>query len=252
MLSDIKNYLAGIFKLALHSSWQAVNGLEGGLFAALATFWFGSLTIIHTPGSWVPTANLTLTFILYAAAAWIVLFLLRCIFFAPFQLWRRSRVVDAGQTRRAREIEHDKKLAMRFREIFPEESKRRLTSDLHNQHAYSDRESHMLAEMVVFLEAAETHFLNENLRDLAKELVESGEALLSYMGLKFFVYPDHQTNSPLRFAMQPNWNMDREGNGSPEQIRKYDALTKELERLVWNMSGAYDSLIKSFHTVLLT
>jgi hypothetical protein len=71
------------------------------------------------------------------------------------------------------------------------------------------------------------------------------------MAYKFFIYPKDRNERPLMFAMQPSWNLDREGNGSAEQQEKYDALTAELDAFVEKMSDAYDALIKAFHERLL-
>ena len=54
----------------------------------------------------------------------------------------------------------------------------------------------------------------------------------------------------MKFAMQPNLNMDREGSGSPEQIRKYDQLAEQMDSRVTAMSDTYDELIRAFHTQL--
>jgi hypothetical protein len=89
------------------------------------------------------------------------------------------------------------------------------------------------------------------LRDRVKDFTEASAKLLHFMAYKFFVFPSEQRESPLRFAMQPNWNVDREGNWSAEQEEKYTALTEELETHVEQMSETYDELIKAFHTQLL-
>ena len=138
-----------------------------------------------------------------------------------------------------------------MREIFPEASEVKLVSDLLNQHAYWDIQGDKLSDALHFLDSVESHFLIEDLRNLANEFVKSGAELLDFMGLKFFVYPRGRTERPLYFAMQPSWNLDREGNGSDEQVRKYDSLTRELESHVGKFSRAYEELIRAFHRALL-
>lgn len=228
-----RSYFQEIFVVALRSSWKAANGIEGAALAGAAMIWTGVLSIIPGAGSWVQAANWFLSFVLYAIIAWAILFVFRLTFVAPFQLWKREHIenikittdADAGNQRRQQIIEHDKKTATQFRNIIPEPGKRRLTSALLNQHSYSNRESEMLANAVDFLDTVEAHFLDEKLQKCAKDLANSGAKLLEFMGLKFFIYPREQRERPFTFAMQPNWNLDREGSESEEQIRKYDALT---------------------------
>jgi hypothetical protein len=148
-------------------------------------------------------------------------------------------------------IEHDRQLAARVRETFPERQKQKLTSDLLNAHAYWDTQSNCLSDAIHYLDSAEAHFLDEVLRQRAREFAEAGAELSKFMGYKFFVYPKESRDRPLMFAMQPNLNVDREGNGSVVQQDKYDVLTDELDSHVNKMSATYDELIRAFHKQLL-
>jgi hypothetical protein len=211
-IRKFRSYLHGIFTFARQSSWKAANGLEGAALAGAAMIWLGLLAIIPGVSSWVQAANWFLSFILYAIIAWIVLFTFRFTLVAPFELWKRERIenaaktanVDAQSQHREQVIEHDKKIAAEVRNIITEVGKRRLVSDLLNQHLYSGRESQMLASAVDFLGTVEAHFLDEELQERAKVLENAGAELLEFMGLKFFVYPREQKEPPLIFAMQPS------------------------------------------------
>lgn len=255
--SMFRDYIRGIGANALHSSWRAVNGLAGAAIAGVALIWPGILNLASRSDWWGDPVNWLGSFLLYGATAWIALFTIQFIFLAPFQLWRNERARNINTTsneanNRDREVvEHDKKLAAEIRELFPESQKQKLCSDLLNQHAYWNAQSHFLIDATHFLASAEAHFLDTVLQRRAKDFVEASDKLLEFIGLKFFIYPSDQRDSPLRFAMQPNWNIDREGNGSPEQMTKYDTLTEQLEASVEKMSLAYDEMIKGFHTQLL-
>jgi hypothetical protein len=255
----LEAYLKESLTIAARSSWRAANGLFGAAIAGAALIWPGVQQFILRADWWTDAANWLCSFATYAVVAWIILFILQLIFVAPFQLWRNERSKNAtvkadsqlNDTRRQGMIEHDRKLSARIREIFPEPQKQKLTSDLLNAHLYWDSQSNCLGEAINFLDSAETHFLDEVLRQRAKQFADAGAELLKFMAYKFFVYPKERLDRPLMFAMQPSLNIDREGDGSVEQQDKYDALTDELDANVNRMSAAYDELIRAFHKQLL-
>jgi hypothetical protein len=161
---------------------------------------------------------------------------------------RRLEKQAATETPRQRQIiEHDKTLAAQIRELFPEGSKIKLASDLLNQHAYWDTQFKQLSEALIFLDSAEAHFLVEELQSRVKEFIAAGSELLHFLAYTFFYYPRDQRESPIYFAMQPNLNVDREGSGTAEQDRKYDALTSRLESHVAKFAQTYEELIRAFH-----
>jgi len=90
----LRDYVKGILGLAFRSSWKAANGLEGAALAGAALIWPGLLPVFIRDESWAPAARWILSFVLYAAAAVIILFVIRLVFIAPFQIWRRDRKVD--------------------------------------------------------------------------------------------------------------------------------------------------------------
>lgn len=232
----LKEYLRSIFGIASHSSWKAANGIAGAALAGFAMIWPGVVPFVPATRFWAQPTNWFFSFIMYAVIAWIVLLVFQLIFLAPYQLLKRERLNRANAERKTaievshnrQIIEHDAKLASKLRRILPEPRMQKLTSNLLNEHAYRDTENRTLGDAITFLDSAEAHFLIENLQKGVKEFADAGADLLRFMGLKFFVYPSEQREPPLRFAMQPNWNLDREGDGSDEQIRKYDTLTDEL------------------------
>jgi len=243
---------------ALKDSWRGANGLAGAGIAGVGLIWPGLQKIISAPVWWAEASNWLISFIIYAIAAWLFLLLFQFIFISPYKIWQHAHekteftVAEQIKAQRAHQVvEHDKQIAAKFREIFPENQKQKLLSDLLNQHAYWDKQAGLLNDAGSFLAATETYFLNETLREKSALLVVATDKLLEFMGLKFFVYPRDQRTSPTMFAMQPNLNIDREGNGTPEQYEKYDKLTEELDSRANEVSDAYNNLIRSFHIELL-
>jgi hypothetical protein len=251
-------YFREVFTSAARSSWKAANGIAGAAIAGFGLIWPGIWKFTSRVDWWADATDWIGSFLIYAGIAWIIIFVVHLVFLAPFQLWRVENdrsvaLAENGQPsndRAQKVIEHDRKLAARIREIFPENQKQKLVSDLINEHAYLDVQGNRLGDAVNFLNAAETHFLDDVLENCAKALADAGTELLQFLGLKFFIYPREQRQSPIRYVMQPNWNIDREGSGSEEQMEKYDALTTDLDRKVAEMSARYDQLIKSFHAQL--
>jgi hypothetical protein len=253
----LRTYLQRIGKTALQCSWRATNGLAGAALAGVFLIRPGVIAFVQETKWGAQPANWLLSFILYAMIAWTILFFIQLIFFAPYllykrdQQWKSEDSARAETNRQALIVKHDKELASRLREIFPEGEKQVLRSNLLNQHAYWDTQSGKLMQAVLFVESAEAHFLEKEVQKRAKDFAEASGSLLHFMAYKFFVYPQDQRTSPIRFVMQPNLNADRDGDGSVEQDRKYDALTEQLEAHVEQMSDAYDTLIKAFHAQLL-
>ena len=70
--------------------------------------------------------------------------------------------------------------------------------------------------------------------------------------LKVFCVPPRQSELNKRLCMHPNFNLDREGSGDPDEMEKYDKLTVELDKCVLdarNKYTSYRSLIKK-HLVI--
>jgi hypothetical protein len=250
----LKTYLKRTLGFAASASWKAVNGLAGAALAGFALIWPGVFDFAGTRGIVPNAANWLLSFLIYALVAWSILFAFQLIFIAPYRLWRlaeaKAAKTDAKDT--DDQLQHDRVLAAKVRELFPESTKRKLESDLVNDHAYWDTQSLAFADLIDFLDSAEAHFLDMEIRDRAKKLADASAKLLEFMGFKFFIYPHEQRDRPMRSAMQPRLNLDREGDGSDEQIRKYDELTDQLSELTKEMSGAYNDLIRAFHERLRT
>lgn len=191
----LKTYLRENLIISARSSWRAANGLSGAAIAGFALIWPGVQNFTSRTDLWANAANWFGSFAIYAAIAWTILFILQFIFVAPFQLWRdeRSRnenstIEDQTKMDRSREIvEHDKRLAARVRELFPEAQKQKLASDIWNQHAYWNTQGNMLIELTHFLSSAEAYFLDDILQARAKDLAGAGGQLLEFLAYKFFV-----------------------------------------------------------------
>jgi hypothetical protein len=153
----------------------------------------------------------------------------------------------ASKSQLDRALKHDQEIADRFRHTFPEHSRDSLVRWLLDDHSCFTDQLNGLEESVVFLQSAEAHFLNQSVRELAARLIKPSTEMLGFVSYKFFPFPKDQRGDRLRIVLAPGLNVDREGDGTAEQSRKYNTLAEELEKLVRNWSDAYDALIVGFH-----
>ncbi|MBI4723955.1 MAG: hypothetical protein HY765_02840 [Rhodomicrobium sp.] len=159
---------------------------------------------------------------------------------------------ESGALRSARvaSIEHDKRLADQVRNILPESKVNDMLGSLGGAHAYRDRYAILLDESDNLLSSGELHFLNKEIRENCEKLKQASSDLREFISQWFFVYPRHQTHNDMQYAMQPSLCCDREGDGSYDQIAKYDELTAQLNERIRNYQAAYLAFIGSFHTQL--
>jgi hypothetical protein len=87
----LKTYFLLLSKSACKSSWTAANGIEGAAIVGVITMWRGNISIISGSGPSIEAVNWALSFILYAAASFVLLFLIRIIFVSPFLIWKVER-----------------------------------------------------------------------------------------------------------------------------------------------------------------
>jgi hypothetical protein len=93
-----------------------------------------------------------------------------------------------------------------------------------------------------FLASTSNRFLTPSIAKATERFLTAWSEAGSFISYKFFVFPNNQTEPPYRLCMTPGLNMDREGDGSPEQVEKYDGLTSELEKLTETLIVEYRAL----------
>lgn len=99
-----------------------------------------------------------------------------------------------------------------------------------NDHSCYTSEIRSINNFVVFFDETSHYFLCKSLNCLREELIIQLEALTSFIGLKFFVYPRDQRGENTRLCLQPDLNIDREGFPSDSNIfQRYGKLQEELE-----------------------
>ncbi len=140
---------------------------------------------------------------------------------------------------------HDKNIFQQANELMKEEEFSDLLSWLLDDHSYTTNKCRKLEMFCNFLTKTENQFLLDELKTPAQSFLSCSHKLIEFLCLKFFVYPDSQTITDMRLCMQPSWNIDRDGGGSPEEFEKYTKLTKELEQYVLDTQKNYHELRKN-------
>lgn len=147
---------------------------------------------------------------------------------------RYSKSVGADER-----LEHDKELFLKFDNRLNEGWFIGFIDGLlYDQSCYVGDER-TLEEFLGFVHKGSNKFLHGDLVRCSEKLKKSITQLLRFMAGKFHEYPRGQTGYPRRCCMEPVLNLDREGNGSPEDVKKYNQLKKELESLAKNVKSSY-------------
>lgn len=142
-------------------------------------------------------------------------------------------------TKELKHIEHDQVIFEQANKIMSGDFLSQFLYSLGNDHSYYIEYTWKLERFCQFLAGDENQFLSAELESPTQEFLRSSRKFLGFLAYKFFVFPQNQAGENPRLCMVPTLNMDREGDGSPEQVRKYDTLTADLESLIDNLREKY-------------
>lgn len=153
---------------------------------------------------------------------------------------------NEARSRKEREQQHDVAIFRKANEILSEEQLGQFIYALEADHSYYMDASGRIDNFARFLGTTNNHFLTPQLVSVTNDLLLAWRELGQFISYKFLIFPKNQTESPFRLCMMPALNMDREGDGSSEQVTKYDKLTAELEEL----TGRLDTCYRTFRTAI--
>lgn len=146
------------------------------------------------------------------------------------------------QERTSLEIEHDRSIFLKANSELTEQQLDWFLDLLATDHSYRSSAVTRLDKFCCILAATENIFLRKPLEERADDLLVTANELLEFVNINFVVFPSNQSGEDLRFCMAPALNWDRGGDGSPEQIRKYDTLTDQLIELIQQLREHYVEL----------
>ena len=158
---------------------------------------------------------------------------------------------DANLAKEQKHIEHDIGIFSKANEIMSGDFLSEFLSQLRSDHSYINQKGQKVDEFCYFLGRDENQFLSSELSLAAKEFWESNLKLDSFLGLKFYLYPENQNGENLRFCMAPWLNIDRGGFDTPEQLEEYEKFKVELESLTIDLREKYRNFRGEIKSILL-
>jgi hypothetical protein len=155
-------------------------------------------------------------------------------FFSSKEHSERARVHDANIYQKSQEV-------LTERELF------KFLSDLSYGHYYFLNDTTKIGCFDDYFSASENQYIDRTLAQAIQRILGEYNKLLEFLIPAFHVYPRNQQED-LRLCMHPEWNMDQEGHGTPEEIRRYKEANDQLNPLIKALEAAYRdyrSLVKS-------
>lgn len=146
---------------------------------------------------------------------------------------------------------HDAPIFDRFRAEAPEYAFKKALGDIADGHAYTSTQGSMIKSTYFFLDTTENKFNDTMVQDKASSLEKRLDELTDFMAQHFGVFGPLLPNGDLRLCLEPQWNMDRGGYPTREEALQYDALGRQLVKIVQATSAAYDDLLRAGHQRLL-
>lgn len=146
------------------------------------------------------------------------------------------------RARKEQEANHDLDIFRKARLILNDEQIEYFVETLQCDHAYYMDQASRIDKFTRYLASTSNQFLTPSIQKATGRFLVAWSEAGSFLSCKFFVFPNHQTEPPFRLCMTPGLNMDREGSGSPDQVKKYDGLTSELEQLTDKLIAEYRAL----------
>ncbi|HHQ4488089.1 TPA: hypothetical protein ACSP71_001662 [Aeromonas hydrophila] len=149
-----------------------------------------------------------------------------------------------------RDIEHDIKIFNKLNASIPEIDFKGYVEGVLSSHSYISKPEDLRDFFFYEGDKCDNDFVNEDLNSSKNAL---HDALLKFEDFKskhFFVHGPNRANGNLYLCMRPEWNIDRGGNPSSEEERRYCELSSQLSSLGRELLKAYDEYRTAVKKVL--
>lgn len=167
-----------------------------------------------------------------------------------FSIWLRhheakveERRLTAEEKRSAEVKQHDKPIFDGFVALLPEDDLSYFLDTLFGDHSYRTDPSGEVSNASSYLGKVSNRFKDAELQAASDAFRAAERALTAFISVEFFVFPKAQQGYNLRLCMRPEWNIDREGDGDRDDMKKYDDLTEKLNDLIEKLNENYKALI---------
>jgi len=135
--------------------------------------------------------------------------------------------------------DHDKRVFGQADELMREKNLMDFLRQLLADDSYLLSQVHRLDDFRGFFSETGNQFIDEEASDKVNALLESIDTLLLFVAQHFFVYPPDQRRDDLRLCMYPNLNVDRDGPGTADSVRRYHDFQKQLDERVQVVRDKY-------------
>lgn len=135
----------------------------------------------------------------------------------------------SGELKEKEIIIHDRENFDRANSILSEGYLITFLDILQSNDSYTKRRVEPVHDFCFYFKETGNYYLLPELEEVTKELISNLGELLNFLAYNFFVFPkDKFTDEDCWFALYPDLNIDRNGDGSVEQMEKYGKFQRKL------------------------
>jgi len=110
---------------------------------------------------------------------------------------------------------------------------------LGSDHSYRSEPRLRITGLALYFSETGNQYLLRELAESNSRFIEQLNSLGEFLAVHFFYYPNHQARENPQFCMYPDFNVDRGGDGTPEEGVIYNKRTRELNDLVESTADSY-------------
>ena len=155
-----------------------------------------------------------------------------------YDLLKRNEI----RARKEKERNHDIAIFLEARLFLNDQQIEDFVYTLQYDHSYYMDKRGQVEGFAFFLASTSNRFMTLSVAKAVERFIAAWSKAENFLSYKFDVFPNNQAEPPFRLCMTPGLNMNREGDGSTEQVERYNELTSELKHIS-------DALIVEYRTL---
>jgi hypothetical protein len=137
---------------------------------------------------------------------------------------------ERARERESEMIKHDCGIFERSRAVMSEIQLMDFLDGLQTDDSYTRKGIEPIQGFQYFFKETGNHYLMPILGEKTKYLIKSMQKLCAFLYQHFFVYPPHfVTKDDCQLCLYPELNVDRNGNGIPEEMARYSKFQEQLD-----------------------
>jgi hypothetical protein len=155
------------------------------------------------------------------------------------------------RARKEKERNHDLAIFREARLILNDQQIEDFVDTLQCDHSYYTDKYGQIETFARFMTSTSNRFMTPSAAIAMERFLAAWNKAESFLIYKFFVFPNNQTEPSFQFCMTPGLNMDRDGDGSTEQVERYNDLTSELDHISDALIVEYRALRSEIKSALV-